>query len=97
MFHVTLLGLTYLTTFLSYKTFTRDYILGLLYIIRCDNIGYVRRNIQFDIKHGVTVEEVITFLDKVRNDISFSDVRKSAGSGERLEQLEREQGITTLI
>ena len=62
-----------------------------------DNIGYVRRNIQFDIKHGVTVEEVITLLDKVRNDISFSDVRKSAGSGERLEQLEREQGITTLI
>ena len=61
------------------------------------NIGYVRRNIQFDIKHGVTVEEVITFLDKVRNDISFSDVRKSAGSGERLEHLEREQGITTLI
>ena len=61
------------------------------------NIGYVRRNIQFDIKHGVTVEEVITLLDKVRNDISFSDVRKSAGSGERLEQLEREQGITTLI
>lgn len=61
------------------------------------NIGYVRRNIQFDIKHGVTVEEVITFLDKVRNDISFSEVRKSAGSGERLEQLEREQGITTLI
>ena len=61
------------------------------------NIGYVRRNIQFDIKHGVTVEEVITFLDKVRNDISFSDVRKSAGSGERLEQLEKEQGITTLI
>lgn len=61
------------------------------------NIGYVRRNIQFDIKHGVTVEEVITFLDKVRNDISFSDVRNSAGSGERLEQLEREQGITTLI
>jgi ABC-type Mn2+/Zn2+ transport system ATPase subunit len=61
------------------------------------NIGYVRRNIQFDIKHGVTVEEVITFLNKVRNDISFSDVRKSAGSGERLEQLEKEQGITTLI
>jgi ABC-type Mn2+/Zn2+ transport system ATPase subunit len=61
------------------------------------NIGYVRRNIQFDIKHGVTVEEVVTFLDKVRNDISFSDVRKSAGSGERLEQLEKEQGITTLI
>jgi ABC-type Mn2+/Zn2+ transport system ATPase subunit len=27
-------------------------------------IGYVRRNIDFDIKHGVTKEEVIAFLDK---------------------------------
>ena len=36
------------------------------------NIGFVRRSIQFDIKHGVTREEVITFFDKVRNDISFS-------------------------
>jgi nicotinic acid mononucleotide adenylyltransferase len=52
------------------------------------NIGYVRRSIQFDIKHGVTGEEVITFLDKVRNDISFSDVRKSAGSGERIDNLQ---------
>jgi ABC-type Mn2+/Zn2+ transport system ATPase subunit len=52
------------------------------------NIGFVRRSIQFDIKHGVTGEEVITFLDKVRNDISFSDVRKSVGSGERLDNLE---------
>jgi nicotinic acid mononucleotide adenylyltransferase len=52
------------------------------------NIGYVRRSIQFDIKHGVTGEEVITFLDKVRNDISFTDVRKSTGSGERIDNLE---------
>ena len=61
------------------------------------NIGYVRRNIQFDIKHGVTEEEVITFLDKVRNDNSFSEVRKSAGGSERLEQLEKERGIPTLV
>jgi nicotinic acid mononucleotide adenylyltransferase len=52
------------------------------------NIGYVRRSIQFDIKHGVTGEEVITFLDKVRNDISFTDVRKSSGSGERIDNLQ---------
>ena len=52
------------------------------------NLTYVRRSIQFDIKHGVTGEEVITFLDKVRNDISFTDVRKSAGSGERLDNLQ---------
>jgi nicotinic acid mononucleotide adenylyltransferase len=61
------------------------------------NIGYVRRSVQFDIKHGVSSEEVVTFLDRVRNDISFSDVRKNVGSGQRLEQLENEKGITTLV
>jgi transposase len=55
------------------------------------NLGYVRRSIQFDIKHGVSSQEVFTFLDKVRNDISFSDVRKNVGSGERLEQLQTEE------
>ena len=52
------------------------------------NLTYVRRNINFDIKHGVTREEVITFFDKVRNDSSFSDVRKIVGSGERLDNLQ---------
>jgi hypothetical protein len=28
-------------------------------------IGYVRRNINFDIKHGVTRDEVIGFLNKI--------------------------------
>ncbi|MDF2769345.1 MAG: hypothetical protein K0S91_2180 [Nitrososphaeraceae archaeon] len=55
------------------------------------NIGYVRRNIQFDIKHGVTREEVIAFLDKVRNDSSYSNVRENVGSKERLEQLQIEK------
>lgn len=48
----------------------------------------VRKNINFDIKHGVTREEVNTFLDMVRNDSSFSDVRKIVGSGERLDNLQ---------
>jgi ABC-type Mn2+/Zn2+ transport system ATPase subunit len=54
-------------------------------------IGYVRRNIDFDIKHGVTREEVIAFLDKVRNDSSFSDIRKSEGSKERIRELQIEK------
>ena len=29
-------------------------------------IGYVRRNIDFDIKHGVARDEVIAFLGKIR-------------------------------
>jgi hypothetical protein len=54
-------------------------------------IGYVRRNIEFDIKHGVTREEVDTFLDKVQNDSSFSDIRKSEGSEERIKELHIEK------
>jgi hypothetical protein len=52
------------------------------------NLANVHRNIEFDIKHGATREEVTVFLDKVRNDSSFSNVRKSVGSKERLEQLQ---------
>jgi hypothetical protein len=55
------------------------------------NIGYVRRNINFDIKHGVTREEVVTFLDRVRNDSAFSDMRKSVGSMERIDELQIEK------
>jgi hypothetical protein len=63
------------------------------------NLTNVRKNINFDIKHGVTREELITFLEKVRNDSSFSDVRKIVGSGERLDNLQvqlidREQQYT---
>jgi hypothetical protein len=52
------------------------------------NLSFVQRNIQFDIKHGVTREDVDIFLEEVRNDSSFADVRKNLGSGERLEQLQ---------
>ena len=54
-------------------------------------IGYVRRNIDFDNKHGVTREEVIAFLDKIQNDSSFSDIRKGEGSGERIKELQIEK------
>jgi hypothetical protein len=32
------------------------------------NLTYVRKNIGFDIKHGVTNDQVLTFIDKVKND-----------------------------
>jgi hypothetical protein len=51
-------------------------------------IGYVRRNIDFDIKHGVTRDEVIAFLDKIQYDSSFSDIRKREGSVERIRELQ---------
>ena len=48
-------------------------------------------NIDFDIKHGVTRDEVIAFLDKIQNDSSFSDIRKSEGSRERIKELQIEK------
>jgi hypothetical protein len=53
------------------------------------NLTNVRRNIRFDIQHGVTREEVIAFLDKVLNDPSFSDTRKIAGSTDRIKELKQ--------
>jgi hypothetical protein len=51
----------------------------------------VRRNINFDIKHGVTKEEVTDFLNKIQNDPSFADRRKIEGSKERFEELRLEK------
>jgi hypothetical protein len=56
------------------------------------NIFNVRRNIKDDIHHGVTREEVAGFLNKIENDSSFSDIRRIAGSIERIKDLEIEKG-----
>jgi uncharacterized protein YggL (DUF469 family) len=55
------------------------------------NLTNVRRNINFDIKHGVTREEVAEFLDKILNDSSFADQWKIAGSKERVKELQLEK------
>jgi hypothetical protein len=55
------------------------------------NVVNVRRNINFDIQHGITREEVSEFLDKIQNDLSFSDIRRVAGSIERIRDLKTER------
>jgi hypothetical protein len=55
------------------------------------NLTNVRRNIDFDIRHGVTKEEVTRFLDKVQYDPSFSKKRMIVGSIERIKELEIEK------
>lgn len=55
------------------------------------NLPNVRRNIDFDILHGVTREEVSEFLDKIQHDSSFSDIRRVAGSIERIKELKMEK------
>ena len=54
-----------------------------------NNIANVCRNIDYDIKHGVTIEEVLAFLEKVRNDSSYSDLQRNYGSMEKLEEVQR--------
>jgi hypothetical protein len=52
------------------------------------NLAYVRRSIDDDIRHGVTREEVMEFLEKILNDPSYSEIRKGEGSRERISELQ---------
>jgi hypothetical protein len=49
------------------------------------NLSKIHKSIAFDIKHGVTTIEVLDFLDKVRNDHEFANIRDKEGSIERLD------------
>ena len=46
------------------------------------------KQIEYDIKHGVTSEQVVTMFNKIRNDKAFSELRKGDGSMERLAEVE---------
>lgn len=47
------------------------------------------RQIDYDIKHGVTNDQVVLFLRKVRTDKSFLAIRLGDGSMDRLEEMEQ--------
>lgn len=51
-------------------------------------IGRVSRRIEYDIKHGVTNEQVCSFLQLIRTRSSFSGVRAHDGSMERLNEIQ---------
>ena len=51
-------------------------------------IGGVRKRIDYDIKHGVTNQEVLTFLELIRTDSIYCDVRSPEGSMSRLNELQ---------
>jgi hypothetical protein len=52
-----------------------------------NKISNIRRGISYDIKHGVTNEEVLSFMDEVRDGASFSDLRRVDGSEGRLNEI----------
>ena len=56
---------------------------------RYARISIVCRQIDYDIKHGVTSEQVLLLLQKIRNDSSFSGLRQNDGSIKRLDEIEK--------
>jgi hypothetical protein len=57
---------------------------------RYGNLTSVCRQINYDVKHGVTNEQVLLLLQKIRNDSSYSSMLKDInGSLERLNEIEK--------
>lgn len=56
---------------------------------RYGRITNVCRQIGYDIKQGVTNEQVLLLLQQIRNDSSFSNLRMKEGSMERLDAVEK--------
>lgn len=54
-----------------------------------NKLANIRRGISYDIKHGVTNEEVLSFMDEVRDGSSFSDLRRVDGSKGRLNEVKQ--------
>ena len=52
------------------------------------NITQVTKRIEYDLKHGAERQEIVAFLEIVRNDQSFFELRQVIGFGDRLCELE---------
>jgi hypothetical protein len=48
------------------------------------------KQIEYDIKHGVTSQEVLGVMQKIRSDKSFSELRSNPEIVQRLDELERQ-------
>jgi hypothetical protein len=47
------------------------------------------KQIEYDIKHGVTMDEVLNVVRKIGHDKQFKDLQRSPESLQRLDELER--------
>ena len=53
-------------------------------------ISSCAKQIEYDIKHGVTSEEVLAVMQKIRHDKSFVVLRTNPETLQRLDELERQ-------
>ncbi|HEX2014619.1 MAG TPA: hypothetical protein VLA68_05260 [Nitrososphaera sp.] len=51
-------------------------------------LANICRQIEYDIRHGATNEQVIAMFGRVRHESSFSELRRGSGSMKRLEEVE---------
>ena len=56
-------------------------------------ISSCAKQIEYDIKHGVTIEEVLALMQKIRHNKSFSELRINPETIQRLDELERQLSI----
>jgi hypothetical protein len=56
---------------------------------RYGRITNICRQIDYDIKQGVSNEQVLLLFQKIRNEASFSSLREKDGSIERLNEVEK--------
>lgn len=54
------------------------------------SLANICRQIDYDIKHGVSSEQVTSIFERIRSDSCFSALRKSNGSMERLAEIENQ-------
>jgi hypothetical protein len=56
---------------------------------RYGRASIVCRQIEYDIKHGVTIEQVLMYIQKIRTHSTFLSLLKNDGSLKRLDELEQ--------
>ena len=52
------------------------------------NLTQVTKRIDYDLKHGVERQEVISFLELIKSNQSYIELRQTIGFGDRLYSLE---------
>lgn len=55
---------------------------------RYGNLANICKQIDYDLKHGVTEEQLLLYLKGIRSNSTFAKVRKNAGAVERLDEVE---------
>ena len=52
------------------------------------NLAHVTKRIDYDIKHGVEKQEVLAFLELIKTDQSYDELRKANDFGYKFDSLE---------